>query len=558
MPRTLVLLIGLCVALFGLGNDGLAQDAAPQVTVGLKSSAELLSDLKYMLSLTSETEQKQWPILKEYLEIFLPGIDRERPIGVDVILGGEHERYRISFPLSSLKTFRKANLSSLGIKSRRKRRNLYGLTKAFEGWLLYKNKYGIITELRSDLPTGSPDPQQKLALLLADTYDVAVEAVNQPDGQDARRKWFQTKTTELLAAIKPKKDEDPDKFALRKLLVKRQLAEGEWYYAETSKLRLGWTTDVSRKQGRLDIKLVPLPKTSLAKSIAALGQKPGFYANIPRHADSILSLRLNHPLDDLRKTHLLELFGPLGRVIDKHIDAAKDSSDAAKTARHKLTQGVIDLLTAGTKAGLAEAFVEVHANKSGHNTLVGGMRTADGNAVVELLKLISQLGGGDKAELNIDKEGEVAIHKITLPAAAHPRFKKFFGDDSLLIGSSKGVVWAAAGENALKELKSTIQQAAKTPRNKEGKEVFGSLFVKLGPWLTFFEPAAGKTPKTADKLRTFALLAFAGGDDTLNLEMKRVDDHVEGRFTALSGILRLAGKLIADFSHTNLDDAGGN
>lgn len=560
VPRTLVLLIGLSVALFGWKNSGIAQETAPKITVGLKSSAELLSDLKFILSLTSDTEQKQWPILKDYIEIFLPGIDRQRPIEVDVILGGKEPRYRMSFPLSSLRKFRKENLDSLGIKSRRKRRNRYRLTKAVEGWLLYKNKYGIIADLPSDLPADLPDPQKKLAPFLAgkQKYDIVLDAVNQSDGQEARRKWFAGKTTELLAAIKPKKDEDPDTFALRKLLVKRQLAEGEWYYAETLSLRLGWTTDVPGKKGRLDIKLVPIPKSSLAKSIAALGQKPGFYANIPRHADSILSMRLNHPLDELRKTHLLELYGPLSTVIGKKIDKAKDLSDAEKAARHKLIKGLFDLLTAGTKAGLAEAFVEVHANTSGPNTLVGAMRTADGAAVVELVKLVSQIGRGNKSELNVDKEGNVAIHKVLIPAASHPQFKKFFGSDFVLIGTSKDMVWGAAGENAMEELKAAIKLAAKTPRETKNKDVFGSLFVKLGPWIKFRKPKADKKPKDDLNLRKLALEAFAGGDDTLTLEMKRVDDHVEGHFEALSGILRLAGKLIADFSHTNLDDSSGN
>ena len=191
------------------------------------------------------------------------------------------------------------------------------------------------------------------------------------------------------------------------------------------------------------------------------------------------------------------------------------------------------------------------------------MRTADGNAVVELVKLMSDIGRGNKAELNVDKEGDVSIHKVTVPAAAHPRFKKFFGSDFVLIGSSKDMVWAAVGENALEELKTAIKQAAKTPRNTKDKDIFGSLFVKLGPWIRFRAPepdkkSKDKKSKIEHKLRKLALEAFVGKDDTFTLEMKRVDDHIEGHFQALAGILRLAGKLTADFSHTNLDDADGN
>ena len=64
------------------------------------------------------------------------------------------------------------------------------------------------------------------------------------------------------------------------------------------------------------------------------------------------------------------------------------------------------------------------------------------------------------------------------------------------------------------------------------------------------EPAAGNVD-----LRKLAIDAFnKHDDDTFSAQLRRVDSHIEGHLDANTGILRFAGKIIADFSRDNLQE----
>src|SRR4051794_35665577 len=70
-----------------------ADDASPSVTAMQTGANNLYEDLNYVFSLCNEEDKKQWPILQEYIDVFLKGIDRARPIRVDLVMGGERTRY---------------------------------------------------------------------------------------------------------------------------------------------------------------------------------------------------------------------------------------------------------------------------------------------------------------------------------------------------------------------------------------------------------------------------------------------------------------------------------
>ena len=92
MPRK-CLGLALTAALLAIVAPLCAQDHTPRISATLKSSNELLADLEWVLKLTSPEEQKQWPVLKDYLDIFLIGVDPARPLRTDVVMGAKIDRY---------------------------------------------------------------------------------------------------------------------------------------------------------------------------------------------------------------------------------------------------------------------------------------------------------------------------------------------------------------------------------------------------------------------------------------------------------------------------------
>src|SRR5580700_10889484 len=89
------------------------QSAAPSVTVVVAGPGEILDDVKYLLMLTDSTEQKQWKVLKDYLDVFLIGVDPQLPTRVDVVFDQKANRMVWSIPVSNFPKFRKDNLAAI-------------------------------------------------------------------------------------------------------------------------------------------------------------------------------------------------------------------------------------------------------------------------------------------------------------------------------------------------------------------------------------------------------------------------------------------------------------
>jgi uncharacterized protein YbjQ (UPF0145 family) len=550
--------------------------ATPSVTVVQAGADRLLDDIEYMLKLTNANDQKQIKVLKEFFnDIFLKGVDSKRPVRIDVILGDGDIRYRPHFPISSLKDFRD-NLDNFGIESRKKTASLYQLKKAFVGWMRYRNKYASIGEEKNDVPLSIANPALSIKPLLAAGYDLAVNLVNgktTDKDQAARRKAFRDGLRkEYLAAVKQKKDETDENFAVRKMLTDQQLVELERYYVESATATLGWTSDAKAGEGRLDLKLEPIAKTSLAQSVTLLGQASSHFANVPQSKDAIFALRLNHPLDQLRTKHFKDLFALLRKTADAKIDVSKKRDKDQKTNGKKAASLIFDMLDASVKAGLADGFLEVRRQQTGKHTLVCGLKAVNGKQADAIVALLDKAGPGRTVKQNVGNVAGVVIHSVMLPMDKPEQVKDFFGQDiAIYVGTAKDAVWVAIGENAVAEMSAAATLVAQPNTGKAGAP-FVDLLVKVGPWVDLIQklrPVEAKakiqqvSQKTDDdtkieidrgELRKMALEAFSFGDDVVTMQLVRAGDNVEGHLKAQPGILRLVGKLVAKFSRENVDE----
>ena len=539
----------------GFVSTAVAQEeTSPKVSIMQRGADKLLRDLEFVMKLTDPGEQKQWPIMKDYLDIFLPGIDREKPIRIDVILGNKVERYVSSFPVTNIKTFRKKNLDAIGIESRkmRQKRQLYKTSgMVFEGFFRHLHDYATFAEKISDIPANMPDPRQGIAPLVAGKYDLAFDGRNQAPGQAERRKWFQKNGKEYLALFKKKKKETADDFEIRKMFADFLLDESERVYVEASHLKLGWITDPVAKNARVEILMAPLAYTSFERAVKLLGQQPSYFANVSKSKQPILSGRLNHPLDEVRKKSFLAMAATLRNRVKKHADAA-DLTSEEKTNRKKAFDLFFDMLVEGIKKGTLDCFVEGHQNQPGKHVMAGGIQVVDGEDILKILELLPKAGNGQVVELNVDQQGDVKIHKVVVSKQNYPHIVGFFGSENLYIGSAKETVWFAWGEGALDVLKAAVIAVGMQNTGKPD-DPFVDIQVQVGPWLELYpmrHPNQGNVVR-----RKLALAAFALGEDTMTLRLKRVENQVKGKLTLYQGILRFVGKALANFSKENLDES---
>lgn len=561
--RPATLLIAAMSAASAVAQQPTPKEAAPSIKLAHPGAKHFYVDLDYIMGLTTKQEQVQLPQLKKLLfDPFLVGVDRERPVVIEVLTDAKAMRYLTFIPLTDLKAFRSDNLDAAGIDSKKLGKTLYRLEDEFGvlGFMQYQNEYGAISGKRGDVPAAIGDPQPGVKDLVT-KYDLVLDIQNSnvdPAAVKVRQTQFDTNVrTELLDMVKQTELETDDQFAFRKLLTETQLDELGRLYTGARHARLGVVIDEKKKDvATMDLVVDPLPETELAASFALLGKKSSEFANIARTENAILTARINHPLDEMRQKNFVKLSQFLRDETKKEYGKEENATDEEKANRQKAADLFFDMVDTGLKSGVLDAFAEAHPNESGKHTVVGGILTVDGTALIEALKLFPKASAGQKVELEVDAVGDVKIHKFTAGTTDHALFNGFLGSDAIYIGTTKKAIWYAGGENALEELKAAIQKAGEENTGK-ADDPLADIRIKVGPWMKLRQALmAGNTDEDKEvlKLRQLAVDAFGIGDDSLTLNLKRVEDRVEGLMVGQPALLRFVGKLLADFSKETLED----
>jgi hypothetical protein len=375
--RFAALLVVVGLAAHRVNTVSADEASAPSVNVVLSGAEEVLKDVKFLLGLTNQQEQKQEIVLKSYLEdVFFVGIDRKLPVCMEMKFGNPSTRQVWSFPVDKFNDFRNVTLKDVDHRQTKGGESLRAIEQ-------FQRLDEICTTLRQHWrTTGRPpagDPRASIKDLLKN-YDAAAECNTKIDQSQADRRKTFANTRGTARSPEKGKDETQANFDLKQLF-EYQLDEAERFFVESERLTLGWTTDGDKQQGRLDIELAPIPGSSLEKIVSGLGTTPSYFANIERSAKPILSGRLNHPLDEPRKKSLNDLAGAR--------DRAKTVADASTTSRPrrkqppKITDQVFDMLTAGTNAGLM-TLCRSACERFGQEYARLRFRTADGTGVAEI------------------------------------------------------------------------------------------------------------------------------------------------------------------------------
>ncbi len=542
----LVLSIG-----FFIPKAVIAENAsAPNISLVQINADGMIADLKYLV-LDLANDKKGWNNLDEILPTFLDGIDKQRPMRIDILLGeNQQERYRLILPISKLKDFRN-NLEVFEITSKKQRNGPYKLDNLFQGFMKYLQdfKYVVISEKLSEVEEIT-DPLKRVQELLNKKYDFSALITNEKDGVDARKKTMDNTRKQLLAAIKKKRDETESAFELRKLVFAHQMDEVERLFAESEKMVIGWTTDSTKNEGRLDFTLKAIEGTDLNNSIQQFATKPSYFANVSVKQDGILNGRINHPLDEMRKENITAFYKLLLTTLKERITKNESLTGDQKTAATKVSELVIQMFDAGKETSMIDAFIDTNPVADGKNELLGGIRSKDGAKLREVVELLPKLLIDQTVELDVVTEDSLNIHKINIKKQYQAGFYELFGaGEALYVGSTPDALWMAAGPNAIERIKAATKLVNEAPPETINPNVI-ELNVKALPWLKMINKLRGK--KGNPEMREIALKSLMDTDDTFTFVMKKEEDTIDGKATLDKGILRFIGNLIAKFSKETL------
>jgi hypothetical protein len=551
------------------------QDA--QITISHPGFGSLKADLKSVLDLTLPAEQTQWENIEGYIDTFSIGIDEARPVYVNILTGVKPNAILLWIPLTAkqqlFKEFRE-NLESRGYEVTRDAKDvtLFMLNQDAEsGWIrvLSTERYAalVLTSdksalpglkeliLKAVLPTNKVVGNMDAELL---NNDVTVPA------QAKRKEAFQEVRRVSMEAIQKRPSESATEFELRKLAVKQQMDEGERVLAELGRGFLSLVLDKKvpgAPTASLKLSASAIPGTSLDAAIQQINTQPDAFAGLKKFEGSALSGRLNHPVDPMRQANFIAFLALTEQDMADRLKGSKERSEAEKQTSLKVTTGVLDVIRSSINAGWMNGFVESVPDGKGDFTSVAAFSAPAAGNLTAVLPELANAGKGNLVEMNVDKQGDVAIHRIQLAEGYIDVVDRVFGaKKDLFVGVGPAHVWLASGVGGKEKLKETIAGLG-APQTTDHPV---HLEIQCLPWVQRFEEAAkkdppGKTPEEQEiqrewaRRRARAIASFQDGGDRIVLDFHSKNGQVTGELLLEHGLLRFAGKLMSAFSKANFE-----
>lgn len=571
MVQSIKTLVISTVLTMVLSTSAIAQqEHHPKITIGHAGIGTLKEDLTYLLSLTSATEQKQLVNIIDFIDLLMFGVDPLRPIRVDILSGTSPPTYIIWGPYDILTELRDDNLSAQ-FQMRRDSKDLHKLLGQDPGWFraLPKLKYGILIlaqnqgdmNLLKQMIQKLVDPAPEITPLLINSANLGMSVVNDavlPADMDKRRNSFGEFRSNKLDALQKRPTESATEFGLRKALIANQIDELERLLVEAKEASMKTFLDRKNGSARIVFSAEAIEETSLAGSIALFGQKPDAFDSVKPLADTVLSLRGNHPIDELRQKHALTFIDLMKEDAAARIAADSKLTPDQKTASQGVFDGIMEVAADGIKSGNVNGFLESIVNAEGEFVSIAGVSVVGGKRLDAALEMIAGTGNGNKISMKTSTVGDVDIHELQLAEGFFPLFDDLFGTGkTLYVGTTDTIVWIGTGEESLPLLTAAIEGLAEPKNNDTVLTVRGRVLpwaertLKLVKDLKLTDQAQEQKRRDRQRSLELAVSSLQEKDDA-SFTMKVADGISTGEIFVNTGILKYLGREISLYSKNNL------
>jgi len=531
----------------------IAADPAEDKIILMQSSSDgLIADLEYMVNVLAQ-KKKQWANnIQPNIELFLDGIDREKPIRVDAMFDEEQaEYYRPYFPIVDLALFRN-NLDALGITSRPVARNLFELEQAFQGQMRILSDYAVFAPSgwTNVIPEDLTSPEVEIENIVAPTYDAAVKIENSADRIEKRRSSLKAVRANSMAEVKKKSTESTEEFELRKILATNQLDKLENLYAELKYLEAGWTTDSEKEEGRGKLVMEALEGTPLAESFARIPNLETRFFGLKQVDNFVATGRVTIPVSPRGQERLQRTYDAYHPVIDQKIDNHQEMDASQKKASKEAVNKVIALLEKNLEMGQFDAFMQMRkAEQKGKHEAVFGVQLTSGKEVDDIVKLLPKVYSRYVLTADLETAGQFTIHRVVLEDEVPPLLESLFGSPlDVYVATSENILLVSFGKNSLDWLKQVAGEVeAATPTTSP---LFLTFKGQMGPFASAL--TALKPNENRPKLREMIVEAFTQGDDYIEMSDTYQDGQIQGELKVEPGLLRFLGLAVAKFAEENL------
>lgn len=565
--------------LAGFAHPVAAQEAHhPQISVVHKGLKQLKADIELLLDLATDDDRhkENWIGV---IELFAIGLDEERPFRIDILSGLTPAPVMIYGPfVDPVSDLLNDNLEGAEYVPQKVTDTLYELLPPDRGWfrILPQEKYAILTLSEKSnhsllkqliLKAGSPAPV--IAEIMLKGVNIGAQLKNdavKPEDQQKRKASFQEIRTNQMDALQKRPQESKTEFELRKGILSVYQDEVERVVVEALRAALLISLNPAPAEAptaQVKIDWVGIPESSLAGIAAAVGKEKDAFASVKSAEDSALSVRINHPIDELRQKNADTIMGLIKADVLSHVNASDSNMTAEqKEATEQLVDGIITLIRDSNATGNLNAFMESVPRDEGKFTSWGAAVAKDAKRLDETLALIAKTGENNKVDLKVESVNGFDIHRISLEKGFLKAFDDVFGENAVVyIATSETMVWFSTGPESLESLKSAVTDLG----DPADSGVILKVKAHLLPWAKRAEDLAKKLPKPEgvdqEESRRNLLLtlkqateALKAEDDDIEFNMALTDDGVATNVLDIgTGLLRFIGTQLEKFSKENLE-----
>ena len=573
MSRSLTILLAGLMALTSVVSA--QEEHHPQISIAHPGVKRLNADMALMLELATKKEQprQDW---RDIIEAFAFGVDFEKPLRADLLSGLVPSPMIVHIPYTEKGDDLLANIDTLmGTPIPEKGApNLYQTDKNIEpGWvkLTPAPRWAVVgvsqkvpnQKLIGQIVKKAISPEALIGQILEGDASLGVRLHNATHDTESiakRRKSFEAIRTLQLDALQQRPKESTTEFGLRVGLARIYLNELERLLIESDVARSRTWLNKTGPTSNSEFDVTAIDGTGFAKSMSLFADQQDAFASVESDPKSALSLRLNHPIDELR-TASAEALVKLIRadVANRLEDSSVKLTDAQKAASQKLFDGAAQIVLDGIRGGHLNGFLESVPVDDTFSTY-GCTVVPGAGKLPEVLALIAESGEGNEADLNAHKVGDVSIHRVKLRKGFLTLFDFIFGEGAeAWLGTSDDRIWFATGPGSLDRLKAAIAGLGEPGKAEHAISVSAQLL----PWVQRSRRAVEGLPKPTDAkdqearrevlLRlTHAVEALKPTDDDITFVLDVNDGKMVGKTTVNTGLLRLVGKELAFFAEHNL------
>lgn len=564
------LVVASIMMMVSSGSATAQQEHHPEITIGHSGVKTLQEDLTFLLSLTTPAEQKQLVNILDIIELLAFGVDVQRPIRVDILSGTTPPTVVIWGPYQVLSDLKVQNLEGQ-FQMRKDGVDLYKLLGQEPGWfrVLKKLKYGILIlaqdsgdmNLLKQIILKLVNPAPEITPLLMNSANMGMSLVNKAvttEDMEKRANSFKEFRSNKTSTLQKRPRESATEFAMRKAVVENQLDELQRLMVEAENASSRFFLDKKAGTAKILFEATAISETSFAKSLALFGQKQDAFDSVKPLADSVLSVRGNHPIDELRQKHALSFIDLMKADAAARIAADAKLTPEEKKAAQEVFDGIVAVAADGIKSGNVNGFLETIVNGDGEFVSIAGVSVVGGKRLDDALALIARTGNGNMINMNASKVGEVDIHELQLAEGFFPLFDDLFGPNkTMYIGTTDTIVWIGTGAESQDKLKEAIEALGDPVMND-------TVLTVKGRFLPWAERALNlvrnrkltdrvQEQKRRDLQRSLEMAVSSLQEkDNAHFIMKVAEGVATGEMFFNTGILKYLGREISLYSKNNL------